>query len=308
MQTELITALIGAFGSILAAILGAYAIISTHDAPPGGPTAVRKRRYGAVILGVGVLFAAASIIAGFVFGASHERQKADAERRVDATKLTSTYQSLIELGLQAHKPYVIPTSLMIINLDKARDDRFIDSSRRMVYGLQLLSDQSVDVPTFTEGYHSDYEVDQTPGADPERPGENVPDSKTWDVLFSGKAGDRHLVVTGAHVQMPLRLRSNRSYHMFKGLGQYEDAFCYPNTEGDIMEELVIVVESHTLRLSLTGGGVDDAILQHGVSEFKPVEAKAYTTVKHGHAHDVLVARFHNLAKGDVAGLRVRWQP
>jgi hypothetical protein len=95
--------------------------------------------------------------------------------------------------------------------------------------------------------------------------------------------------------------------MFKGLGQYEDAFCYPNTDGDVMEELVIMVESHSLRLSFRDGGVDDAILQHG-NENKPAEAKVYQTGQNGDIHDVLVARFHNLAKNDVAGLRVRWTP
>jgi hypothetical protein len=307
MQTEMITALIGASGTLLAAVLGAYATIRTHQGPDGGAPALRKRRYGTIILGAGVLFAAASLVAGFAFGASHERQRAGAERKIKVTKLASTYQSLIDLGIGAGKPYIIPASLMLINLDKGRDNKLIDSARKMVYSLQLLSDLRPDAPRFTEGYHSNYNVDRTPGADPEREIETIPDSKSWDVLFSGNAGDRHLVVTGVHVQVPMRLSPNHNYHMFKGLGQFEDAFCYPNNDGDIMEELVIVVESGTLRLSLPGGGVDDAILQHG-NENRPVEAKAYQTIQNGHTHDVLVARFHTIAKGDVAGMRVRWQP
>jgi hypothetical protein len=271
MQTELITALIGSSGTILAAILGAYATIKTHDVSNGGTTAPRTRRYGAVVLGVGLLLAGASIVAGFAFGASHEKQRVVADRKINVTKLASTYQSLIDAGISANKPYIIPSSIMLISLDRGRDNRSIDSMRRMVYSLQLLSDLSTDSPTFTEGYHSDYTVDRIPGADPERDIETVLDSKSWEVLFNGKAGDRHLVVTGVHVEVAMQLSPNHAYHMFKGLGKYEDAFCYPNVDGDVMEELVIVVESHTIRLSLPGGGVDDAILQRG-NENKPVQA------------------------------------
>lgn len=307
MQPELITALIGATGTILAALLGAYATFKTHDVPVSVASTGQKRRYGSILLGLGVVFAAASIVAGVAFGASHERQKADAARQINLTKLTSTYQSLIGRGVAVGKSYVIPASLMLINLDKGPDNKSIDSTRRMVYSLQLLSDISTDTPVFNEGYHSDYLLDRIPGADPERDIETIPDSKSWSVLFNGKAGDRHLVVTGAHVEEPIQLSPNHDFHMFKGLGKYEDAFCYPNTDGDIMEELVIVVESHTLRLSLRDGGVDDAILQHG-NENRPVEAKAYQTAQNGHIHDVLVARFHNIAQNDVAGLRVSWLP
>jgi hypothetical protein len=177
----------------------------------------------------------------------------------------------------------------------------------MIYSLQLLSDLRAESPAFTEGFHSDYPVDRTPGTDPEHPVENVPDYKTWEVLFNGAAGDRHLVVTGAHVQQPMRLSSNHNYHMFKGMGEFEDAYCYPNTDGDIIEELVIAVQSSTMHLSLLDGGVDDAILQRGHNT-SPVAANVFETNQNGRTHDVVVARFHNLAKGDVAGLRVRWTP
>src|ERR1700737_2941311 len=121
MQTEIITALIGAAGSIVAAIVGAYATIKTHD---GGDAAsiARRRRYGGLLLGLGLLFAIASLITGFVFGASHENQRVDAERKIKITKLTSSYQSLIDSGVMMNKSYVIPASVMLVNLDKPRED------------------------------------------------------------------------------------------------------------------------------------------------------------------------------------------
>jgi hypothetical protein len=305
MQNELITALIGATGAIIAALVGAYATMKAHD--DTGLPSKKGRRNGFIILGIGSVFAIASLCAGFIFGAMHQSQKASAEQQVHVTKLTSSYQSLIDSGLTAGKSYIMPETLMLINLDKSSDGKSIGSSRRIVYALQLLSDVTPESPVFKEAYHSNFTVDRVPGADPEHDDEKVPDSKSWDVLFSGKAGDRHLVMTGAHIQMPLRLSANHEYHMFKGMSQYQDAFCYPNTDGDIMDELVIVVESRTLKLSLPGDGVDDAIIQRG-DKNERVDARKFRTTSSDHTHEVIVARFRHLAKGDVAGLRVQWQP
>jgi hypothetical protein len=304
MKTEVITALIGAFGTVVVAIIGAYATLRTHETA-GEPRTGRRNRM--ILLGIGAVFAAASLMAGYIFGLSHEKQSALVEHQRAVVASLSTYQSLIDSGLTAKKAYIIPAALMLISLDKSRDGRGIDSSRRMIYSLHLLSNVAKSEPNFIEEYHSSYNVDRDPGADPENPIENSPGMKRWQVLFAGTTGERHLVVTGAHVRMPISLDPNHTVHMFSGLGQHEDAFCYPNTDGDIIEEFTIMIESRSLALSLPGQGVRDAILQHG-NELRPIDSQEYQTVEGDHKHQVVVARFHNLAKDDVAGLRVQWVP
>jgi hypothetical protein len=92
--------------------------------------------------------------------------------------------------------------------------------------------------------------------------------------------------------------------MFHGLGPKEDAFCYPNDDGDVIGEVVIVVESKSLELFLPPG--DDAILLHS-DDHQRVDANLYSYGGGEHNYYTAVARFRNLQDKDVAGLKIAWR-
>jgi hypothetical protein len=215
-----------------------------------------------------------------------------------------SYKKLISIGLSENKSYVIPSLLMLIEIDKTADGTKIESSRHIVYQIHSLNDIHRDKPGFDEEYHSKFSIDYVPGADKEVLRENSPGMKKWNLFFDSPAGERRLIFTGADVISNNPIDGNHDIHMFEGLGPKEDAFCYPNDDGDIIDEVVIVIESKSLDLYLPPG--DNAILLHG-DDHQRVDASLYSYQGDDHHYYTGVARFHNLRNGDVAGLKIAWR-
>jgi len=314
MNSEVSVAIIGAMATVLASIVGAYASLKRDTTPgvaatPRVGSRSRVRAIGIVI--VGAILAATVLVLGYQFGAAASSRNLELERRAQVGNLVKSYSSIIADGVEKQRRYAIPTIVMLITLEKTADGKFITSDRHIFYQLQALTDISKDPAknedAFREEYHSHYDVDHVPGSDPERIVEDRPGMQRWNVLFGMEKGGRHAVVTGAHVVMPIRLKSPRApEHMFEGLGPTEDAFCYPNDDGDVIEELVIVVQSGSLDLYLPSEGNDDAVLQHDVKK-QSVESDMFVSKASSHKHVSLVARFSNVQKNDVVGLRVGWK-
>jgi len=319
VRTEIVVALIGSLSTILAAAIGAYAAIkkdmaaAAAAAPPGAtPARVTLRKYPKEfgLIGVGVLLAIIVLGVGYAFGRSADARRAELERQAEIGRQIKSFSSLLADGLAKQRRYVIPAAIMLISLERTADGKSINSDRHMIYELQGLSDISKDpgknADAFVEQYHSHYNVDQVAGADPEHIQEDRPGMKQWNVWFDLARGERRSVVTGSHVIMPISVSAPHSEHMFDGLTATQDAFCYPNTDGDVIEEFVIVVQSESLDIYLPTDGDDDAVLQRGTQR-QSVHADMFISKASAHKHKSLVTRFRNLQKGDVVGLRVGWR-
>jgi hypothetical protein len=311
MSTEIVVAIIGCVSTISAAAIGAVASIKKDMAQKHG-AGFSARRYPKefTLLTVGLFLGLVVLLAGYAIGQNANKSKAELERKAQIGKEVRSYSDLVSQGIDAKKPYIIPSAVLIVNLERTADGKSIVSDRHMIYQLQGLTDISKEPgkngDAFVEEYHSRYNVDQVAGADPESVQEDRPSMKRWNVWFDLPAGERHALVTGAHVVMPFTLPSPHSEHMFTGLKANEDAFCYPNTEGDVIEELVIVVQSGTLDLYLPGSGDDDAVFQRGQSR-QSMHADLFESKASTHRHQSLVARFRNVQKNDIVGLRVGWK-
>lgn len=314
MSETLIPTLIGAGATILAAIIGAYAAIrkdqatTPRGAPPPPVTFHRyKREFG--LVGVGLLLAIVVLAVGFSVGKAASVRRKQLEREAEISRQVQSYSRIVSEGLDS-KAYVLPGVVMLVTLARSADGKSILSDRHIIYQLHALTDISSDPSkngrAFVEEYHSSYDVDRVPGADREVEEEPKPKYKQWMVLFDVTKGERHPVVTGTHVLMPFNGPAQHKEHMFERLGAREDAFCYPNYEGDVIEELVIIVQSGTLDLTLPSNGENDAVLQHVDKTTNAVSALLFTSDAGSHRHSTVVARFKNIRKGEIAGLRVRW--
>jgi hypothetical protein len=312
MNQSMIIALIGAAATITAALIGAYVALSKNrpaEAPDetsaGAPP---KKLRGRIVVVAGLVLAAIVVLAGFGLGKLATTREVLAKHSKDVDRETQSYSRLVSQGIDAGKLYILPSVVMLISVERSADGEHINSDRRIVYGLQALAelDPSKNANAFIEGYHSDYAIQRVPGADMEREVEPNPDSKTWQVLFGAGDGDRHTLVTATHVVMPINLKLQHDVHMFKRLGPTEDAYCYPNFDGDIIEELVIIIQSDSLRLILPNDGDGDAEIQHADATIDNLRASLYTSSDNGAVLDSVVARFANLKKGDIAGLRFGW--
>jgi hypothetical protein len=319
VETEIIVALIGSCTTIAAAGIGAFSAIrkdmsAAAAAAPEGATpekfTLRKYWKETGIIGVGLLLAVVVLVVGYAAGRSADKRRAELERQVEIGRQVKSYSSLLADGLTKQRRYVIPAAVMLVTLELSPDGKSINSDRHIIYELQGLSDISKDPArnedAFVEQYHSHYDLDQVPGADPEHIQENKPSMKQWNVWFDLAQGERHAVVTGVHANMPLIVSAPHTEHMFDELGATEDAFCYPNTDGDVIEEFVIVIQSGSLELYLPNDGDDDAVLQHGLQK-SSVTANMFISKAGPHPYRSVVGRFRNLQKGDVVGLRVGWK-
>jgi hypothetical protein len=314
MSENLLLAFIGAGATILAAIIGAYAAIRKDRAetPAGASpprfTFARYRREFALV-GVGLFLAGLVLVIGYAVGQSSIARRKELERQAEIGQQIKSYSAIVSEGLDK-KLYVLPSVVMLVTLERSADGKSIISDRHIIYQLHALTDISSDPSknddAFVEEYHSSYDVDRVPGADREVDQEPKPKYKQWSVLFDVAKGERHPVVTGTHVVMPITLADPHQEHMFERLGATEDAFCYPNYEGDVIEDLVIIIQSGTLKLSLPGDGNNDAVLQYADKSTQSVPATLFVSKSENHTHESAVARFKNLKKGEIAGLRVGW--
>lgn len=319
MKTEIFVALIGSISTLLAAAIGAYATVYKDAETPKTSNLsgedwkkqeAHRKKKAIGLIGMGLLLAVTVLVVGYLFGRAADKRKAELELQAEIGRQTKSYSSLVSQGLAAHRRYVIPAAIMLVTLERTPDGKSIASDRHLVYELQGLSDITKDLAknadAFVEQYHSHYNVDQVAGADLEHIQEDRPGMKQWSVLFDLPSGERHSVVTGAHVVMPIDIKGPHPEHMFERLGPNEDAFCYPNSDGDVIEEFVIVVQSGSLEIYLPGDGTEDAELQRANQKIS-TRADTFVSVASTHRHISLVTRFKNLQKGDVVGLKVGWR-
>jgi hypothetical protein len=299
-----IVALIGAAATILAAVIGRK---SGHRKPGS------VRRLCSAALPIGVL-AGLVLLVGYWFGKQADSRRAKLQQAANIGKLTESYTSLINQGLTKHKRYIMPAVLLLVTLERSTKPNLIDCDRRIIYELQGLSTisktPSENHNAFVEEYHSNgnFVIDPMTGTDPQSITENPATWKQWNVWFDLPAGGRRLVMTGAHTTIPLTGTPGlHNEHMFDALSPTEEGFFYPNDEGDIIEDLVIIVQSQSLDLYLPSSMDDNAVLQLGPAERRTIHTDAFISNAGSHKHQSFVARFENVAKGDIAGLRIGWR-
>jgi hypothetical protein len=308
MEKEVVVALIGAAATVATTLIGAAASIKAKRAPqrrPGTPTQFWLE--GAFI--AFSLVAAASIIA---FGlrsanASIDLRQATALAPTGRSLLTP-YQDLVIAGLKKQKSYVIPSVTMIVKLDRMTDGtQRLQSTTHIIYSIHALSGIGSGTPGFNEFYHSSSSEDvyYLPGADKERLTESAAKGmKAWDVFFDLPAGGRRTIVTTSSAVYPPGLASGRKVHFFQNVGANEDAFCYPNTDGDVIGEMLFMVESDTLDLHLVPGDTQAAIQRD--NSIIDADASVFQEQQGSPKRRVVVARFGQVQARDVAGVKVAW--
>lgn len=305
MPKEIIVAIIGAIATIAAAFLGAGSKADSdganRSATPGVPNRWRMRRLviGVLVLVIGLL------LVGISLGAAEQRRHEELERAANASALASSYVKLISQGI-GKKPYVMPAVLMLVTLELSKDGKSILSDRRTFYYVQALEDLKRDGGTFSEEYHSHWNIEQIAGADSESITEGFESGKVgYNVEFELPKGNRHSVLTGAQAVTPLEIAAHRPpVHMFD-VGSRDDAYCYPNDQEDVIEELTIVVQSNSLKLSLPGYPDRDAARQNG-KQVQYFEPQIFTAQASSNHNSSIVARFRDVRPKEVVGVHIQW--
>lgn len=304
-MVTIIQTIIGAVATILAALIGARfkkePAASQVEGVPAPDRGIRLSRNAVAAIALLVI---AVLCAGVWLGIVEQHKHAEMEKRAQINALTKSYAELITQGL-GKKPYVIPSVLMLVTLEQSSDPQSIISDRRTFYFLQAIEDIKSDQRSFQEEYHSAYPIAQIPGSDLEVITEGFESTKVgYDVQFDVLKGERHTVLTGAQAVVPFESPRHVQVHMFS-VGGHDDAYCYPNDQADVIEELVIVVQSESLELSLPGDPDQDAARQNGsnVQHFGP---QVYITKRSASKHASIVARFKNIVPNEVVGVHVQW--
>jgi hypothetical protein len=313
VSEPLIISLIGASATIVAALLGLVSSISKDRATPsdGGPRpkfSFRKYRREYISVGIALVLASVVLWVGYSYGKTSTVKASEANREGEILGQTASYMKLVGDGY-GKKPYVFPSVVMLVTLEKSGKSIWCD--RHIVYQLHALTDISVtqrrDKLVFKEGYSSNFRVDRIPGTEHEEPLNSLENSKSWGVFFEAKKGERHSVVTAVHVSLPVQFKGQHKGRLFNNLAKNEDEFTYTNDQNDVIEELVIIVQSNTLKLksldeegaAVKVSGLGSPVLQNDtVSTSDDGDGLRYSAV----------ARFRNLGNNDIAGIRAAWTP
>lgn len=318
MIKDIVVAIIGGISTIVAAYLGNKLRGESEravpvPAGPGGqaPTASFLRRpwylrpLTFIVAGLVVML----LVVGFIFGQVEQQRQEELQRAATANALAASYTRLITKGL-GKKPYVMPSVLMLVTLELSADGKSITSDRRNFYFIQALQDVKSKDGTFKEEYHSHWPIEQIAGADKESITEGFETGKVgYNVEFGFLKGERHTTLTGAHVTMPFDLPTPRPrVHMYADLGSHDDAYCYPNDSDDIIEELVIVVQSTSLKLGLPGYPDKDAgISDSDGNNAEYSEPQVFPALASANRNFSIVARFRDVPAGKVVGVHVSWE-
>lgn len=305
MSDTIIVALIGALATVVAAFIGARK--SADNKKKVAETTGTPPRLRSEIALVAVALLVAGVLVAYAI------YKTTAVPESVLTAHTQSFRELVKDGLVRKPPkeYVIPSVAMIIRPERVGNPPHIESDIRIVYNVHGLSPAEYPKRAFNDFAHSSTStaVQYVPGADKEelREGGQGQGHAQWDVFYARKPGERHTVVTGYRYLYPPQLGANRTIEgLFTGVGPNEDAFCYPNTDDDVIEELVMLVESDSLAIRLPEGGIAAGIRRSATGINEPVPATQASTP--GLRRRVISARFRNLQPHDVAGIRVAWDP
>lgn len=92
--------------------------------------------------------------------------------------------------------------------------------------------------------------------------------------------------------------------MFPTIGVNEECFCYPNSSDDVIGQLLIIVQSKTINLNAHGSM--EAVLKRADGTSVPIDATAQTLGDGSLVPSTIVARFDDIQKHDIAGIKVAW--
>jgi hypothetical protein len=154
---------------------------------------------------------------------------------------------LPQLSIEArkhHRPYVIESATMIVNLDGAlpTGTGVGVADVRITYTLFAID----HVTVFDEWFHSSQQnaaIERIEGPNPESEYlEPAIANKAWNVLVDIPRGGRETVVTGARYTYNLPQPHPRRVHDYDDLKPNQDAWCYPNKD-DVIGELILIIQT-----------------------------------------------------------------
>jgi hypothetical protein len=325
MSDAFIAAIPGALATIVAGIIGAYAVLNkggTTAPPPAGATpeesaalaavAVRGRRYSkkfaVLVAGAGLLLGA--LVMGIAYVVGHTQQEREQKARLtrDIALQTKSYADLIARA-EGKRPYALPNILMLVSVERSPDGNSVLEEQKTVYLLHALTDiksnNDSQAAVFPEEYDSRHEMKRIPGSDREI----VPDKdfqNKWDVRFNTAQGQREILVTGVQHTRPYKETIPGGLCMFPMVGTTEECFCYPNDQNDVIGEITIIVQSKSLDLNVDGGA--QAMLKRADGTLQPIEAVTRNLGDGTTIPSTVVARFPDVKDHDIAGVKVRWRP
>jgi hypothetical protein len=164
---------------------------------------------------------------------------------------------LFEQTKRAHKPYELQTVTYFIRLEPdIANPKYINESHRLVYGVRATRTISQNEQVFLEEIHTHHQgviTHHWNGSERELPyGSEGP--LEFQVLFPLDIGKVRTVVTGADFKVPYPFHPRDTLGGAQHLGPTDDLDDYPNSQGDIIDEFVIIVESLGLNLKAVGRG------------------------------------------------------
>jgi hypothetical protein len=126
----------------------------------------------------------------------------------------------------------------------------------------------------------------------------------WSVRFNDSQGNRKTIVTGVEHKRPFNQQVTGGLCMFPTIGVNEECFCYPNSSDDVIGQLLIIVQSKTINLNAHGSM--EAVLKRADGTSVPIDATAQTLGDGSLVPSTIVARFDDIQKHDIAGIKVAW--
>jgi hypothetical protein len=258
-------------------------------------------------LSVGSVATLVGAIATLVtFAIQIDRQTRPSPRSPDSAQVADL---LVNAGRKLDRPYVLPSVQSWIRLNRNdQDGRFV-ADQHSTYSLLALRDIAPSENVFSEGYKSDNAtLDYLPGTD------DVTDLArrdgiSWRVPLSMKVGEYRTVVTA--VRRNYRAGWNaqhRTDHAGYALAVNQDEFCYPIGD-DVIGELVIAVESQTLKFKTPSVGLADpteGTRVFTVPTHEPAPTKPLVVNIDAVENSVATARFVTPRQSDEACLIVAW--
>jgi hypothetical protein len=299
MPVEIIAAMIGAIASILVPFIDVYLSYGKGTKVP--TTFWYRRPIFSIPFGIFIGFILFKL--GMDLYNKHKLEGI-------VEKQVNSYSKLVKKGLdEPNKDYIIPSVTVIVRLDEKqiRDVRIRESTEQIIYQIHALKDIAIkDRKGFNEFYHNSTADDvlYIHGSDEEVLTELGHGQKGWNVFFDSLFGQRYTVVTGARFIYPPNIPANRKIHFFTNLTPQQDAFCYPNTDGDVIGDLLIMIETDTLAFYSEQNGLEGG-LERG-NQIKNVKVNVYAEKPGSPLHRVSVARFGALENKETACLKVNW--
>ncbi len=170
----------------------------------------------------------------------------DANWIVDASAHRDCYAKARALK----RPYVLDSVVQYLEYNDSSDHKTRDVQERIIYVVVPLIDITERDHIFLEEYSGANVVDHWSGPFPE-----VPDGKKYFVLFSGRRGEPHTIITGATFRYSLPLSDGRqAFHNTTVVNHDQDFWYYENID-DVVCELIQVVNSNNIQIfpAVNGG-------------------------------------------------------